>query len=71
MDLGKGYSTILKEIVKDVPGGDDEPAPAPEPAPTAPAPPEMTSTPTTEQKPVRVVVKKRKVIHVVPRKPQA
>jgi len=70
MDLGKGYSTILKEIVKEVPGDEERAAPEP-PAAPAPEQGEMTATPTTEQKPVRVVVKKRKVIHVVPRKPQA
>ena len=69
MDLGKGYSTILKEIVKDVPP-EEAAAPAPPPPATTPEPAEMAPTPTTEQKPVRVVVKKRKVIHVVPRKPQ-
>lgn len=67
MDLGKGYSTILKEIVKDVPGPEEMVVPPPSAAEHA----EMAPTPTTEQKPVRVVVKKRKVIHVVPRKPQA
>ena len=68
MDLGKGYSTILKEIVNDVPGEEPPSDPA---LPVAPEQVEMTATPTTEQKPVRVVVKKRKVVHVVPRKPQA
>ncbi|HEY8240915.1 MAG TPA: FHA domain-containing protein [Kiritimatiellia bacterium] len=66
MELGKGYSTILKEIVEDVPPVvvtlPEEESPTDESKPTAP---------TTEQKPVRVVVKKRKAYHIVPKKPQA
>ena len=77
MELGKGYSTILREIVQDVGQHHAEAAaseaPAEQAAPQAAAPdaeaeasttsPQAAATtPTTEQKPVRVIIKKRKII---------
>jgi predicted component of type VI protein secretion system len=80
MELGKGYSTILKEIVDNVPAGESAPAEAPaqdqaqaaaqsEASVTTPHSP--STTPTTEQRAVRVIIKKARPVHIKPRGPAA
>ena len=54
MEEGKGYSTILKEIVEDIPAPAAPAAPAPAaPAPSAPAEPAAPAQPAPPPSPVR------------------
>lgn len=63
MDMGKGYSTILRQIVQEVPG-DNAAAPSVAPAPEVPeegvteAPPAPAPSTSTGRKPVRITIRR-------------